>query len=167
MLDMLGRMGQWFTLRLANARKKPRRAPLPLMDHLESRELQAVAAAQGTLLVHPGLLPNTGRYVNVRFYGAIATNSSVTPSAFFVVTDEYRRVEPHGNVTLTPVAPKNGLHQYAFNFTIPLLAARSAGTSDGRHYNIFVGAKDPDNTDGRTVSVYVPKQLPKSLNATA
>ena len=48
-------------------------------------------------------------------------------------TDEYRRVEPRGSVTLTEIPP-----------------------------NIYVGAKDANNTDGRAVSVYVPKQFPRS-----
>ena len=164
MLDMLDRMGQLFTFRTERSRIKPRRALA--LDHLESRELQAVISGQSALVVHPALLPNTGRYVNVRFFGALATNSNAYPEGFFVVTDEYRRVEPHGNVALTPLPTKNGLHRYAFDFTIPLQASRSTGTADGRHYNIFVGAKDPDNTDGRTVSVYVPKQLPKSAYTT-
>ena len=165
MLVMLDRMGRWLTLRLAKSKKRPRRAPV--VDRLESRELQSIIASRSALVVNPGLLPNTGRYVDVHIFGAIAANSHTPPDAFFLVTDEYRQVEPHGNVQLTPIPPRYGFNMYAFNFNIPLLAQRSTGTTDGRHYNIFVGARDADNTDGRNVSVYVPKQFPRPVPMTA
>ena len=164
MLDMLDGIRRYFQLRLAKPKRKPRRAPL--VDRLESRELQTIIAGRSALVVNPGLLPNTGRQETIHVLGAIATTSHVPPDAFYFVTDEYRRVEPHGNVKLTPIPPRYGFNMYAFDFNIKLVAQRSTRTPDGRHYNIFVGGKDADTTDGRTVSVYVPKQFPSPRPAT-
>ena len=160
MFVMLEWIRRQFRSRRDSHPPKPRR--VPIVDQLESRELQTVVAGRSALAVNPGLLPNTGQYETVRVVGAIATTSTVPPQAFFMVTDEYRRVEPRGSVTLTEIPPKYGFHRYAFDFSIRLLAQRSTGTVDGRHYNIYVGAKDANNTDGRAVSVYVPKQFPRS-----
>lgn len=129
---------------------------------LETRALQTIIPSKSVVLVHPALLPATdGKFLPVHIYGSLATTRSTTPQGFFFVTDEYRAVEPHGNLLLTPVGIKDGFYHYTFDFNLFLQAKRSTNTPDGRHYYAFIGAKDRDDTDGRTVGIFVPKTLPK------
>src|SRR5512135_1195043 len=128
-------------LRRQGPRTRRERRWAPEVTPLESRALQTVISSQSTVLVHPGLLPNTpnGRFVPVAVFGQIATNHPERPAGFFFVTDEYRVIEPHGPVALTPQGSKNGLFLYGFSFSVSLQAKRSTNTPDGRHYDIFVG----------------------------
>jgi hypothetical protein len=120
--------------------------------------LQALITSAWKINVHPGLLPPTnGEYLPVHIYGQIASTRPQTPTGFFFVTDEYRRDEPSGPIALSPAKAYYNYFVSNFDFTIYLQAKRSTKTADGRHYDLFIGAKDSDNTDGKTVAVYVPK----------
>ena len=113
------------------------------------------------ITVVPQVLPPTsnGRFVPVTFFGQVkGTRPAAT--GYFHVTDEYRRVEPSGDVTLTPAGKSLGFYVFDFRFTVDLQAKRSTNTPDGRHYDVLVGAADADNSDGKTVTVLVPKVYP-------
>jgi hypothetical protein len=148
-------------------RRRPHRHALEVMV-LERRELQAVIESITTVHVHPGLLHNTpnGQFIPVAIFGDIATTRVENPAGFWFVTDEYRRVEPQGTMTLTPAGKFKGFPIEAFSFTIELQARRSTNTPDGRHYDIFVGATDSDGAGGKTVAVYVPKTFPITSSST-
>jgi len=118
--------------------------------------------------VNPGILPPSasGRAVPVEVFGTIASTHTSPPKGFFFVTDEYRAVEPGGRVALSPypvsvqkIGPTT-LYSFGFSFSVSLQAKRSTSTPDGRHYNVFVGGTDAEGSDGRTVSVLVPKVYP-------
>jgi hypothetical protein len=130
----------------------------PSVLPLEGRVLQALITSKWIVNVHPGVLPPTsGAFLPVHVYGQIASTRPETPVGFFFVTDEYRRDEPSGPIALGPATPSFNFYVSTFDFTIYLQAKRSTKTMDGRHYDLFVGAKDSDNTDGKTVAIYVPK----------
>jgi hypothetical protein len=132
-----------------------------VITELEGRTLLAINTGSTVVNVHPAILPPTdSQYLPVHIYGKIASTRPSGVTAFFFVTDEYRRDEPTANIALGPPVFSNNLYFSSFDFTIHLQAKRSTKTPDGRHYDIFVGAKDKDDTDGRTVAVYVPKTFP-------
>jgi hypothetical protein len=153
-----------FFQRLWTQGSRPRRrgrACAPSVVPLEGRVLQALYVAKWVVNVHPGLLPPTkDAFLPVHVYGQIASTRSESPQAFFFVTDEYRSDEPSGPIKLGPSFPVNNYFESPFDFTFYLQATRSTNTQDGRHYDIFIGAKDKDNTDGKTIAVYVPKAFP-------
>jgi hypothetical protein len=143
---------------------------VPEVSPLEGRSLQTVITSISTVLVHPGLLPNTpdGRFVPVKVFGELATLKPEKPSGLWFVTDEYRSVEPHGTMTLTPAGSfHHRFPLFAFSFTVDLQERRSTNTPDGRHYDLFVGAIDADGAGGKTVAVYVPKTLPPAAHTAA
>ena len=138
-----------------------RRSCTPSVVPLEGRVLQALLTPYWTINVHPAVLPPTnGAFLPVHIYGQIASTRPQTPVGFFFVTDEYRSDEPSGPIALSPAKPLANYYVSSFDFTIYLQAKRSTNTMDGRHYDLFIGAKDTDNTDGRTVGIYVPKVYP-------
>ena len=150
-----------------DARRAPRRLA-PEVSPLEGRTLQAVNAGQGFLKADPPVLAPSGRYVTVAVTGQIGFNHLNPPNAFFFVTDEYRSDEPHGTgIPLTFVETnKKNWDIYSYSFTIQLQAKRSTRTPDGRHYDLFVGASDNDDTDGLTLQIFVPKVYPGTTTAT-
>jgi hypothetical protein len=142
-------------------RDRRRRRWTPEMTQLERRDLSAVSVPSDTVFVHPGILPPTnGQFVPVLVYGRIFDSRPQTPSGFFHVTDEYRRVEPFGKFSLVPAGKAGASYAFRFEFTINLQAKRSTKTPDGRHYDILVGATDVDGNGGRTIEVLVPKKFP-------
>jgi hypothetical protein len=138
----------------------PRRCRTPELMTLERRELLTVVPKQFLILVSPAVLPPTGQSLPVTISGAIASTRPRTPIGFFHVTDEYRQYEPHGSLTLTPIGPHNGYYDFQFQLTLNFPAKRSTNTPDGRHFYVLIGVQDQDNTDGRTVGVFVPKTYP-------
>ena len=130
----------------------------PSVVPLEGRVLQALITSRWSVNVHPAVLPPTdGDFLPIHIYGQVASTRPQTPLGFFFVTDEYRTDEPSGPITLGPTTQSFNYYLSSFDFTIYLQAKRSTKTMDGRHYDLFIGAKDMDNTDGKTVAIYVPK----------
>lgn len=149
-------------------RQARRRRWLPEVGALEDRTLQAVNGGLFTVTATPQVIPPPfdGRQVSVLIHGRIGATDVKPPPAFFQVVDEYHDDEPRGDITLTP-APighrtirNQTFYYYGFSFPLSLQAKRSTATPDGRHYNLFVGATDNDGTDGRTITVLVPKPIP-------
>ena len=151
-----------FLQRLWTQGSRPRRRGCaPSVVPLEGRVLQALIVGKWIVNIHPGLLPPTDHsFLPVHVYGEIASTRQETPTAFFFVTDEYRSDEPSGHIKLGPSVPSFNYFVSPFDFTFYLQATRSTNTPDGRHYDIFIGATDKDNTDGKTIAVYVPKVFP-------
>jgi hypothetical protein len=142
-------------------RDRRRRRWTPEMTGLERRDMATVIVPPNQVFVHPGLLPPTnGQFVPVLVYGKIFDTRPQTPSGFFHVTDEYRRVEPFGTFSLVPAGKLGAAFAFSFQFTLNLQAKRSTNTPDGRHYDVLVGATDVDGNGGRTVEVLVPKVFP-------
>lgn len=129
-----------------------RRAFRPALGALEKRELPATTVS--VLIATPATLnPPNNRFVKVAVFGNVIESSpKATPHAVYQVTDQYRRNEPGGRVTLTKVTPT----VYAFSFTVLLQARRAQTDLGGRHYYIEVGSEDSQNAGGRTIAVYVP-----------
>lgn len=132
--------------------RSPRRAFRPALGKLEKRELLATTVS--VLMATPATLnPPNNRFVAVRVFGNVIDSSpKATPHAVYQVTDQYRRIEPGGRVTLTKVTPT----VYAFSFTVTLEARRGQADVGGRHYYIEVGSEDTQNAGGQTIAVYVP-----------
>jgi hypothetical protein len=99
------------------------------------------------------LVPPNGQFMPVVVSGQITSTGAEAPRAFFQVTDEYRRDEPRGHLTLVKTAPST----YSYSFQIFLQAQRSTRVPDGRHYYILVAAGDQDSGNGATIPVLVPK----------
>jgi hypothetical protein len=100
------------------------------------------------------LWPPNGKLVPVTIAGTIMdAGSGVKPStAAYVVTDEYRQVQPKGSVDLR--ADGN------YSFTIQLQASRNDNDKDGRQYIITVSAQDTaGNTGSAATGVTVPHDL--------
>ena len=144
---------RWFLRRRDEDRSVfSRRAYVPRLDALESRQLLAVGPVKATVM--PAILKATGRYVPVVVTGTII--DGLPPGrvqANFRVVDEYRRVEPQGRIAIHKIDPNT----FGFTFTTYLQAKRSKSVPDGRHYYITVSAGDRDNGNGTTIAVFVPK----------
>jgi hypothetical protein len=149
-------------------RRRAARDLTPQVSALESRALQTVVGTLTSVKVTPQILPPTvhPNYVDVNVTGAVAVNHIGSPAGLFLVTDEYRVDEPRGPVALSaqPVLTREigkfTFYYYAFSFDLHLSTQRSTKTPDGRHYNLFVGAKDSDGTGGKIVTILVPKTYP-------
>ncbi|MGE3820013.1 MAG: hypothetical protein AB7I30_11290 [Isosphaeraceae bacterium] len=137
------------------------RRRIPEVAGLERRELLTIVRPEIALTAVPSLLPPSGATVTVTVFGQIASTRADVHDGFFRVTDEYRRVEPHGDVALTPLGSIGGYYRYGFAFDVPLQAqARSTTSSGGRQYFVLVGATDQDNTEGQTTTVFVATTRP-------
>jgi hypothetical protein len=98
------------------------------------------------------LWPPNGKLVPVTIAGTITdAGSGVNPStAAYVVTDEYRQVQPKGSVALRADG--------SYAFTIQLQASRNGNDRDGRQYIITVSAQDTvGNTGSAATVVIVPR----------
>lgn len=131
------------------------RSPLrtrPGVEGLEVRDLPATAVA--SLVASPAVLnPPNNRFVAVTVRGVVIESSpKARPAARFQVSDEYRRYEPSGPVTLVKRTPT----VYDFQFTVVLQARRVQQDTAGRHYFVNVGSEDSQNANGRTVAILVP-----------
>ena len=144
-------------LRLSRKAAKPvRRSPRYRLEitALEDRKLLFVGTI--TAVATPQLLfPPNGRYVPVAVVGTIIESGPHAPTAFFQVTDEYRRDEPRAHLELVRTSSTT----YAYTFHIFLQADRSTRVPDGRHYDILVAAGDAQNGNGTTIAVIVPRDL--------
>jgi hypothetical protein len=104
-----------------------------------------------TMSVSPtSIWPPNGQLVPVAVAGTITISEpGCAPAAgAYVVTDEYRRVEPSGSVTVGP----NG----TFSFSVLLQASRLGNDTDGREYTITITATGSGESIGsqrRTVIV--------------
>ena len=129
-----------------------RRSFRPSLARLEARELLATAVSSITAL--PAILnPPNNRFVAVTITGFVIDSSAKeTPHAQYQVTDEYRRFEPSGRVTLTKILPT----VYKFKFSVVLQARRAQTDLNGRHYYVAVGAQDSQNAEGLTIGLLVP-----------
>jgi FG-GAP-like repeat len=97
------------------------------------------------------LWPSNGRLVPVTVFGTITDAGAGLdlPSATFVVSDEYGRVEPHGRVVLSPSGD--------YSVDVTLQASRVGSDQNGRLYRVTVVAKDLAGNIGRAgVDVIVP-----------
>jgi hypothetical protein len=149
--------------------RRRRRNWTPEVSALEGRALQTVVILKGSLTVHPGVLRPTanGQPELVTVTGqALETSAKATPTGSFHVTDEYRRYEPFGPMTLTPAGTYLTTNNRVFDFqlTLRLPTNRSTRTPDGRHFDIALIVKDQDNTDSHTVEALVPKTYPPPLH---
>jgi hypothetical protein len=108
------------------------------------------------------LVPPNGRYVPETVSGQVVADSPKVPVGFFTVTDEYRRDEPRGFFVPQNGVPfiNNGTTDgtlYSFSVTFFLQAQRSTNVADGRHYDILVGVRTPQNVFSKTLPVIVPR----------
>jgi hypothetical protein len=140
--------------------RPPRRRQAPELMALERRELLTVVPKQFPVFVSPAVLPPDNKIHVVTFAGDVVSTRPQVPTGFFQVTDEYRQYEPSGPVALTAIGQNKGYYDFQFKFTLNFPAQRSTNTPDGRHFYVLIGARDGDNTDGRTVGVFVPKTYP-------
>lgn len=130
---------------------------------LERREMLTITGGLTTVAVHPGVLPPNGKYLPVAVSGFVVSTHTTAPKGFFFVTDAYRTDEPHGKVTLSTNPVKSikigatTWYYYSYSFNIKLQAKRGPNSTDGRHYDLFVGGVDAEGADGRTVAILVPK----------
>jgi hypothetical protein len=130
---------------------------VPTLDGLEARAYLSIVRPQITVAARPPVLPNAGGPAVVTILGQIASTRDEVTDGFFRVTDQYRQYEPYGDVALTPLGPSGGYYRFGFQFNVTLRAeARSNTPSGGRQYFVLVGATDDDNTEGRTITVFVP-----------
>jgi hypothetical protein len=150
-------------------RAKPRRRVAPEVAPLEGRLLQYFSV---TAAVTPSTLwPPNGLYDPVtvsgtfKEYAIVGTGAKAhivyeklpgPKKAHFFVTDEYRRDEPEGPITLVDL----GGGQYGFSFTVHLQAKRATEYVAGRRYYVTVEANDTENGwGGQTYPVQVPTSL--------
>jgi pimeloyl-ACP methyl ester carboxylesterase len=99
----------------------------------------------------PTLWPPNGKMVPVIISGKItdALSGVNASTASYVVNDEYKQVQPQGNVALKPDG--------SYSFTIQLEASRNGNDQNGRQYIITIGAQDnAGNAGSATTSVIVP-----------
>jgi hypothetical protein len=147
--------GLWHRL-LAGPGRKSRRVKhhsrrRPEFDALEGRALTAIYGL--SVAANPNVLfPPNDKYEPVTISGFVGSSRPGPPRAVFFVVDEYRRDEPSGRVTLTPVSS----HTYHFSVTFHLQAKNSIHIPDGRQYDITVAVTDQDNAEGKTIAVVVP-----------
>ena len=97
------------------------------------------------------LWPPNGKMTPVVISGSLTdATSGVDPrSIAFVVTDEYRVVQPSGRVTLA----LNG----SYSIAVPLQASRVESDNDGRLYTITITAQDnAGNQVSHSATVIVP-----------
>jgi hypothetical protein len=124
----------------------------PELSPLEDRVLQAIISVK--LTATPQILPNNGRYVPVRLVGEVSTtNPKDVPVVLLQVIDQYRMVEPSGQIKLRPT---ENAGTWSYDLTIKLQGSRSNTFKDSRLYSVTVGAEDTDNGGGKTVPVIVP-----------
>jgi hypothetical protein len=129
----------------------------PDLDRLEERRLLSLDPNKIVLTATPKFLsPPNGQEVTVTVTGSFNGSDVAHAQAFFHVTDQYGKLEPFGTVVLHPSPTDSKLATFAFQFK--LQAERGSMTYNGRQYDILVGAKDKDNTVGKTVAVTVPKE---------
>ena len=130
------------------ARRPPTRGPCPAGPHHRQVDRQRpprrVAANQRRVPARSRLRPD--RQHPARDAHRLLLRDRRIPQG--------RAVRPN---RVGPPTPSFNFYVSTFDFTIYLQAKRSTKTMDGRHYDLFVGAKDTDNTDGKTVAIYVPK----------
>jgi hypothetical protein len=128
----------------------------PEVTALEARQLLTLSGNIVVKAVPKFLTPPNGQYVPVTVAGSFNESAlNATPAGFFYVTDQYGKLEPRAEVALhqSPTDP----HTYTFSFTINLQAQRGSMTTNGRQYDILVGARDAAGAVGRTIAVEVPK----------
>jgi hypothetical protein len=156
----MAKMGGFFRQLLAggssSGRHRLRRGRWrPEVAGLEDRLLLFIPADKIVLFANPSILTSPdGRYVPVTFVGSFQVSSGRPSKTFFYVTDQYGRIEPRGTF---PIQKGDEPGRFNFAFTIYLRAQRGSMTSNGRQYDILVGASDKDGTAGKTIAVLVPK----------
>ena len=123
---------------------------------LEARQLLTVSALKATLI--PQIVyPVTGQYVPITIAGSYRTGPNDPPAqANFQVVDEYREVQPHGNVKSFPVPGSPGL--YTFSFRTYLQSEVASGDSDGRLYTVAMSARQSNNSVGNSYGIWIPPQ---------
>jgi hypothetical protein len=147
---------------LARGRSGPSRGPRhvhrrPDLDRLEERYLLSLDPNKIVLTATPKFLsPPNGQYVTVTVTGSFNGSDVGHAQGFFHVTDQYGTLEPFGTVALHRSPTDSKVATFAFQFQ--LQAKRGSMTYNGRQYDILVGAKDKDNTVGKTIAVNVPKE---------
>jgi hypothetical protein len=156
--DLLSFLGGILNIIDAHARSTPRRhRQSPELTSLEGRQLLSLSPTDIVVNAVPRFLsPPNGQYIPVTVSGSFnesATNAE--PTGFFYVTDQYGKLEPRAFIPLHQSAtdPKT----FTYSFTIELQAQRGSMTSNGRQYNILVGARDGAGAVGKTIAVAVPK----------
>lgn len=110
-----------------------------------------VVTASGTPAT---LWPPNNKLVNVTVSGRITDNRGPVDScdAWYDIVDEYGLVQPKGLI----LVGTNG----NYSFTVALMASRYGSDRDGRHYEIWVNAKDAAGNGGSAKTVItVPHDL--------
>ena len=128
----------------------------PTLDGLEDRKLLTVDPGKIVVTATPRFLsPPNGQFVPVTVLGSFTITNPDAAKGFFYVTDQYGKDQPFGPLVLTE-SPTNP-HLATFSVTFFLQAERGSMTSNGRQYDILVGAKDSAGAAGKTIAVNVPK----------
>ncbi|MFO0959902.1 MAG: hypothetical protein U0800_21115 [Isosphaeraceae bacterium] len=137
----------------------------PFCDLLESRDLTVVSSVTGIAM--PNVLqPPGNRWVTVSVKGTVNNTLKVQPQVNYQVIDDYRVVQPVGNVKLTRFYSKPGDHRYSYDFTVQLPAQVASNDTGGRHFFILVSAGDAQNGNGKYMPVWVPSK-PIPANTTS
>jgi hypothetical protein len=138
-------------------RRRRRPARRPEVTALEARQLLTLSPTNITAKAVPRFLsPPNGQYVPVTVTGSFNESATdASPTGFFYVTDQYGKLEPRAVIPLQRSA--SDPHTFTFSFTIHLQAQRGSMTTNGRQYDILVGARDAAGTVGKTIAVQVPK----------
>jgi hypothetical protein len=127
----------------------------PACDRLEGRELAVVYLVTGTA-VPQFLQPAKGQTVNVTISGEVANTLKQKPQVSYQVVDEYRIINSTGNVPLTLLVSRPGVHVYSYSIKVPLTAQVSSHDTNGRSYYVLISAGDSQNGQGKYVPVLVP-----------
>jgi hypothetical protein len=137
-----------------------RRRQRPEVTPLEPRRLLTVDPGKIVVKATPKILaPPDGEYLRVTVSGSMVISDPKFATGFFNVTDQYGQIEPFGPVTLT-ISPTDP-HSVTYSFPITLRAKIGSMTTNGRQYDILVGAKDAAGAAGKTIAVNVLKDPPQ------
>jgi hypothetical protein len=135
-----------------------RRRQRPEVTPLEPRWLLTVDPGKIVVKAVPKNLAPNGEFVRITVSGSMSITDPKKATGFFNVTDQYGKLEPFGPVTLT-ISPTDP-HTVTYSFPIELQAKIGSMTSNGRQYDILVGAKDAAGAAGKTIAVNVLKDAP-------
>jgi hypothetical protein len=135
---------------------KPRRRLAPDLAALtlERRELLTITDFHAAIAPQI-LFPPNGESLPVFVTGSYRVGTKHNPAqANFQVVDEYRLVQPQGNVKSRAVPNKPGV--FAFSFKTYLQARVASSDSNGRLYTMVVAVTETNDSAGRTFGIWVP-----------
>jgi hypothetical protein len=122
---------------------------------LETRELATVLALDA-VAVPQVLSPPNGQYVPIRVTGTYTVAPGAPKAQVnFQVVDEYRLVQPAGDVKSQRIKGQPG--RFRFSFTTYLQARVASADSSGRQYSMSVAAYQQDGSAGKSIGFAVPQ----------